>query len=65
MGYRLFMKRSYIMNVWIIFLLIVLVLVLTTAEYYLKNLYAENEHLRIENVALRLKLAELIGKFDD
>lgn len=53
------------MNVWIIFLLIVLVLVLTTAEYYLKNLYAENEHLRIENVALRLKLAELIGKFDD
>lgn len=49
------------MNIPLIVSLVVLVLVLITAEYYLKNLYAENEYLRIENVALKLKLAELIG----
>lgn len=33
--------------------------------YYLKSMYLELDYLRIENVALKLKLAELIGKFDD
>ena len=59
------MKRSNIMNIPLIVSLVVLVLVLVTAEYYLKNMYAELEFLRIENVALRLKLAELIGDEDD
>lgn len=33
--------------------------------YYLKTMYAELDILRIENVALKLKLAELIGKLND
>nr|DAF81033.1 MAG TPA: hypothetical protein [Bacteriophage sp.] len=65
MVYRLFMKRSNIMNIPLIVSLVVLVLVLVTAEYYLKNMYYELEFLRIENVALKLKLAELIGDEDD
>lgn len=36
-----------------------LVLLLLVEEYYLKNMYAELEILRIENEALKLKLDEL------
>lgn len=32
---------------------------LCLAEYYMKSMYTELESLRIENVALRLKLDEL------
>ena len=53
------------MNIPLIVSLVVLVLVLVTAEYYLKNMYYELEFLRIENVALKLKLVELIGDEDD
>nr|DAY44714.1 MAG TPA: hypothetical protein [Caudoviricetes sp.] len=41
------------------------VILLILAEYYLKSMYDELEILRIENVSLKLKLAELIGKLND
>ena len=53
------------MNFFLIALLVVAVVLLVLAEYYLKNMYNELEFLRIENVALKLKLAELIGDEDD
>ena len=40
-------------------LLVLSAILLVFAEYYLKTMYAELEFLRIENVALRLKLDEL------
>lgn len=53
------------MTYFLIAILVVSVILLVSAEYYLKNMYYELEFLRIENVALKLKLAELIGDEDD
>lgn len=53
------------MTYFLIAILVVSVILLVLAEYYLKNMYYELEFLRIENVALKLKLAELIGDEDD
>jgi hypothetical protein len=65
MVYRLFMKRSNIMTYFLIVLLVGAAILLVLAEYYLKSMYTELEFLRIENVALKLKVAELIGEIND
>lgn len=53
------------MTYFLIVLLVGAVILLVLAEYYLKSMYTELEFLRIENVALKLKVAELIGEFND
>lgn len=53
------------MTIFLSVLLAFTVILLILAEYYLKSMWAELEILRIENVALKLKLAELIGELDD
>lgn len=53
------------MTYFLITLLIFAAVVLVTARYYIENIYNELERLRVENVALKLKLAELVGGKDD
>lgn len=53
------------MNFFLIALLVGAVILLILAEYYLKTMYAELEFLRIENVALKLKVMGLVGGEDD
>lgn len=53
------------MTYFLITLLILAAVVLVTARYYIENIYNELERLRVENVALKLKLAELVGGKDD
>ena len=53
------------MNFFLIAFLVVAVVGLILVEYYLKNMYNELEFLRIENVALKLKMMELVGGEDD
>lgn len=53
------------MTIFLGVLLALSALLLCLCQYYLKSMYTELEILRIENVALKLKLAESIGKFDD
>ena len=53
------------MTFFLITLLVLAAIVLVTARYYIENIYNELERLRVENVALKLKLAELIGKIND
>lgn len=59
------MKRSNIMTFFLITLLVFAAMVLVIARYYIENIYNELERLRVENVALKLKLAELVGGKDD
>lgn len=47
------------MYFFMIVLLVLSAVCLCVGEYYLKSMYTELEFLRIENVALRLKLDEL------
>lgn len=49
------------MTYFLITLLIFAAVILVTARYYIENIYNELERLRVENVALKLKLAELVG----
>lgn len=64
-GYRAFVKGTNIMTIFLGILFTFAVILLILAEYYLKSMYDELEILRIENVSLKLKLAELIGKLND
>jgi hypothetical protein len=65
MVYRLFTKRSNFMTIFLSISIALLVVLLIIGELLLKEMYAELEILRIENVALRLKLAEILGGEDD
>ena len=47
------------MDIFFGVLLALSALLLCLSQYYMKNMYTELEILRIENVALRLKLDEL------
>lgn len=53
------------MNFLLVSILVIVAAVLITARCYLANLYTELDFLRVENVALKLKLLELIGGEDD
>ena len=53
------------MTFFLITLLVFAAMVLVIARYYIENIYNELERLRVENVALKLKLAELVGGKDD
>lgn len=53
------------MTYFLITLLVLAAMVLVIARYYIESIYNELERLRFENVALKLKLAELIGGEDD
>lgn len=53
------------MTIFICCLLALAAVLLVGLEWYAKTIYGELEFLRIENVALKLKLAELIGGEDD
>lgn len=53
------------MTFFLITLLILAAIVFVIARYYIENIYNELERYRVENVALKLKLAELIGEIND
>lgn len=53
------------MTIFLSISIALLVVLLIIGELLLKEMYAELEILRIENVALRLKLAEILGGEDD
>lgn len=53
------------MTIFLGILLAISAVLLCGCEYYMKSMYTELEILRIENVALKLKLVELIGELND
>ena len=65
MVYRLFMKRSYIMDIIAVSLLFLLVFLLAMAEFYLKAMAKQLERLEIENESLKTKLEKFTGGKDD